>query len=53
MKSISYDLVVGSLIYAQVFTRSDLAFVIGMLDRYQKNTGKNHWNGIKKALRYI
>jgi hypothetical protein len=24
-----------------------------MLGRYQKNTGISHWNGIKKALRYI
>jgi hypothetical protein len=30
-----------------------LAFVIGMLSRYQKNPGVSHWNGIKKALRYI
>jgi hypothetical protein len=25
----------------------------GMLVRYQKNPGVSHWNGIKKALRYI
>jgi hypothetical protein len=24
-----------------------------MLGRYQKNLGVSHWNGIKKALRYI
>jgi hypothetical protein len=24
-----------------------------MLGRYQKNPGISHWNGIKKALRYI
>jgi hypothetical protein len=24
-----------------------------MLDRYQKNPGISHWNGIKKVLRYI
>jgi hypothetical protein len=53
MKSVSYALAVGSLIYAQVCTRLDLAFVIGMLVRYQKNPGVSHWNGIKKALRYI
>jgi hypothetical protein len=53
MKSVPYVLPVGSLIYAQVCTRPDLAFVIGMLDRYQKNPGVSHWNGIKKTLRYI
>jgi hypothetical protein len=39
--------------YAQVCTRPDLAFVTGMLGRYQKNPGVSHSNGIKKALRYI
>jgi hypothetical protein len=53
MKSVSYASAVGSLIYAQVCTRPDLAFVTGMLGRYQKNLGVSHWNGIKKALRYI
>jgi hypothetical protein len=34
MKVVSYASAVGSLMYAQVCTRSDLAFVTGMLDRY-------------------
>jgi hypothetical protein len=53
MKSVPYASVVGSLMYAQVCTHPDLAFVTGMLGRYQKNPGISHWNGIKKALRYI
>jgi hypothetical protein len=42
MKSVSYVSAVGSLMYAQVCTRPDLAFIIGMLGRYQKNPGKPH-----------
>jgi hypothetical protein len=53
MKSVPYASAVGSLMYAQVCTCPDLAFVTGMLGRYQKNPGVSHWNGIKKALRYI
>jgi hypothetical protein len=53
MKSVSYALAVGSLMYAQVCTHLDLNFVTGMLDRYQKKSGVSHWNGIKKALRSI
>jgi hypothetical protein len=53
MKVIPYASVVGSLIYAQVCTRPNLAFVTGMLDRYQKNPDKPHWDGAKKALRYL
>jgi hypothetical protein len=53
MKSVSYASAVESLMYAQICTRPDLAFVTRMLTRYQKNPGISHWNGIKKALRYI
>jgi hypothetical protein len=53
MKSVPYASAVGSLMYAQVRTHPDLAFVTRMLGRYQKNLGISHWNGIKKALRYI
>jgi hypothetical protein len=53
MKSVLYASAVRRLMYAQVCTRPNLAFVTGMLGRYQKNPGVSHWNGIKKALRYI
>jgi hypothetical protein len=53
MKSVPYASAVGSLMYAQVCTRPDLAFVTGMFGRYQKSSGISHWNGIKKGLRYI
>jgi hypothetical protein len=38
-----YASAVGSLQYAQVCTRPDLAFVTGVLGRYQSNRGKEHW----------
>jgi hypothetical protein len=53
IKAVLYASVVGSLMYAQVCTRPDLAFITGMLGRYQKNPGKLHWDGVKKALRYL
>ena len=53
MKTITYASAVGSIMYAQVCTRPDLAFITGMLGRYQSNSEINHWNAVKKALRYI
>jgi hypothetical protein len=53
MKLVTYASAVGRLIYAQVCTHPDLTFVTGIVGRYQKSPGKEHWNGIKKALRYI
>jgi hypothetical protein len=42
MKSAPYASVVGSLMYAQVCTHPNLAFVTEMLGRYQKNPGIDH-----------
>ena len=53
MKTIPYASAVGSIMYAQVCTRPDLAFITGMLGRYQSNPGIDHWKAVKKALRYI
>ena len=53
MKSVPYASTIGSIMYAQVCTRQDLAFTTGMLGRYQSNPGRAHWIGAKKALRYM
>jgi hypothetical protein len=53
MKRVSYASAVGSLQYAQVRTRPDLAFVTGLLDRFQSNPGPEHWKLIKKVLHYL
>ena len=42
MKNIPYALAVGSLMYAQVYTRPDIAFAVGVLGRYQSNPGLDH-----------
>jgi hypothetical protein len=39
--------------YAQVCTHPDIAFITGLLDRFQTNPGLKHWEAIKKALRYL
>ena len=40
MENIPYALVVESLMYVQVCTRLDIAYVVGVLGRYQSSTGK-------------
>ena len=42
MKGVSYSLVVGSLMYAQVCTRLDITFVVGVLGRYLSDPGQSH-----------
>ena len=42
MKNIPYAFSVGSLMYAQVNTRPDISYAVGMLGRYQSNRGLEH-----------
>jgi hypothetical protein len=42
MKMVPYASAVGSIQYAQVCTRPDLAFVTGLLGRFQSNLGIEH-----------
>ena len=53
MKNIPYTSAVGSLMYAQVYTKPDIAFVVGVLGGYQSNPGIDHWRAAKKVMRYL
>ncbi|XP_060972455.1 secreted RxLR effector protein 161-like [Cannabis sativa] len=53
MKVVPYASVVGSLMYAQVCTRPDIAFVVGVLGRYLSDPGLSHWKATKKVMRYL
>ncbi|KAK7341990.1 hypothetical protein VNO80_24931 [Phaseolus coccineus] len=43
----------GSLMYAQVCTRPDIAFIVEVLGRYLSNPGLQHWTTAKRMLRYL
>ena len=53
MQKIPYASAIGSLIYTQVCTRPDIAFIVGMLGRYLSNPGMDHWKAAKRVLRYL
>ena len=53
MKTIPYANVVGSLMYAQVCTRPDIAFIVNVLGRYLSNPGHDHWVAAKKGMRNL
>ncbi|SGY45109.1 BQ5605_C001g00247 [Microbotryum silenes-dioicae] len=44
---------IGSLMYAAVGTRPDLAFMVSYLARFSQQPGPEHWTAIKQVLRYI
>ena len=45
--------VIGSLVSASIATRPDLFSSVGALSQFMSNLGKEHWNGVKRVLRYI
>ena len=42
MYKVPYVLAVGSLMYAMVFTRLDIAYLVGVVSRFLLNPGKKH-----------
>ena len=53
MQKCPYAQVVGSLMYAQVCSRPDIAYIVGVLGRYMSNPGMAHWKARKRVLRYL
>lgn len=53
MQNVPYASALGSLMYAQVCTRPDIAYIVGMLGRYLHNPGMDHWKAVKRVLRYL
>lgn len=43
MSKIPYSSVVGSLMYAMVGSRPDLAYAVGIVCRYMSKPGREHW----------
>ena len=50
---VTYPSVVGSLMYAMLGTRPDIAFLVGVLGRFAAAPKKHHWEMAKRALRYL
>ena len=53
MASVPYASTVGSLMYAIVCTRPDIAHAVGIVSKYMENPGKEHWEAVKWLLRYL
>jgi hypothetical protein len=53
MKSIPYRTAVGKLIYLSIMTRPDIAFAVGEISRFVQDPGMQHWEAVKRILRYL
>jgi ATP-binding cassette subfamily B (MDR/TAP) protein 1 len=53
MQGIPYKAAVGSLMYAMVGTRLDLAFAVSMVSQFMSRASPSHWMTVKRILRYL
>ena len=53
MESVPYASAIGSLMYAMVGTRPDIAHAVGVVSRFMANPGREHWEAVHWILRYL
>jgi hypothetical protein len=53
MKNVPYREAVGSLMYAAMGTRPDIAFATSTVAQFCENPGWMHWEAVKRIFRYL
>ncbi|XP_074318418.1 secreted RxLR effector protein 161-like [Silene latifolia] len=53
MSKILYASAIGSIMYAMLCIRPDVACTLTMTSRYQNNPGEDHWIAAKNILKYL
>ena len=53
MKNIPYREAVGSLMYAAMGTRPDIAFAMSIVAQFSENPGWAHWEAVKRIYKYL
>ena len=53
MSRIPYASALGSIMYAMLCTRPDVACALSMTSRYQSDPGESHWTAVKNILKYL
>ncbi|KAK1692319.1 hypothetical protein QYE76_009016 [Lolium multiflorum] len=53
MSQIPYASAVGSIMYAMLCTRPDIAHAVSLTSRYQSDPGMEHWTTVKNILKYL
>nr|GEW65261.1 Gag-Pol polyprotein [Tanacetum cinerariifolium] len=53
MYRVPYASAVVSLMFAMICTRPDIAHAVGVVIRYMAEPGREHWEAVKRILRYV
>lgn len=50
---LEYSRAIGSLMYAMISTRPDIAYAVGKLSRFTSNPSRHHWHAITRVFKYL
>ncbi|OAE21436.1 hypothetical protein AXG93_3506s1100 [Marchantia polymorpha subsp. ruderalis] len=53
MSKVPYANAVGSLMYAMVCTRQNIAFAVSVVSRFMAHLGREHWQAVKRIFRIL
>ncbi|XP_044500224.1 secreted RxLR effector protein 161-like [Mangifera indica] len=53
MNEVSYASAIGSLMYAMLCTRLDIAFAVSVVSKYHSNPRERRWTVVKAILKYL
>src|SRR3954469_4773235 len=53
MSKTPYASAIGTLMYAMLCTRPDIAYAVSLTSRYQSDPGVDHWTAVKNILKYL
>ena len=53
VEKVPYSFAVGSLIYAMICTRPNIAYTVRVVSRYMSNPNKKHWEVVKGIMWYL
>ena len=53
MEVVLYKAGIGSLMYAMVSKRADIAFAVSMVSQFMSKAGLQHWMAVKRIMRYL
>jgi hypothetical protein len=46
-------LAIRSIIYAILYTRPNISYILSITSKHQYNLGESHWKIVKKILKYL
>jgi hypothetical protein len=53
MNGVPYSEAIGLVLWATVVSRPDTVFTVGVLSQFIQNPGPQHWEGVKRLIRYL